>query len=188
MRRTLRNWLAGAALATALVASAPAQAALVVESYRVTGSGFTDLFGLTAPPFATADVRFTLNFDRALQYVGSTSGITLNNSTLPLTSALGFSYSPITGTIFVGGNSAGVAGFTTLADDFAIVANIANPATPTAFSIGYTTAATPGSLFASFGSIAPVPEPATWAMMMFGFGAVGATMRRRRNRPGLALT
>ena len=26
----------------------------------------------------------------------------------------------------------------------------------------------------------PVPEPATWAMMLFGFGAVGYSLRRRR--------
>jgi hypothetical protein len=29
-------------------------------------------------------------------------------------------------------------------------------------------------------SVAPVPEPGTWAMMLIGFGAVGAAMRRRR--------
>ncbi|MBU1378659.1 MAG: PEPxxWA-CTERM sorting domain-containing protein [Alphaproteobacteria bacterium] len=29
-------------------------------------------------------------------------------------------------------------------------------------------------------SSVPVPEPATWAMMILGFGGVGATMRRRR--------
>jgi hypothetical protein len=28
--------------------------------------------------------------------------------------------------------------------------------------------------------ISPVPEPATWGMMLIGFGAVGASMRRRR--------
>ena len=28
--------------------------------------------------------------------------------------------------------------------------------------------------------IAEVPEPATWAMMILGFGGVGAMMRRRR--------
>lgn len=30
-------------------------------------------------------------------------------------------------------------------------------------------------------SFSPVPEPAAWAMMLFGFGAVGFAMRRRRN-------
>ena len=32
----------------------------------------------------------------------------------------------------------------------------------------------------------PVPEPATWAMMLLGFGAVGFTMRRRRIVPATA--
>ncbi len=31
-------------------------------------------------------------------------------------------------------------------------------------------------------SIAPVPEPATWAMMLLGFAGIGAVMRRRRRR------
>ncbi len=33
------------------------------------------------------------------------------------------------------------------------------------------------------GSIGVVPEPATWAMMIMGFGAVGAVIRRRRLVP-----
>lgn len=32
--------------------------------------------------------------------------------------------------------------------------------------------------------VPPVPEPATWAMMLLGFGAAGMMMRRRR-RPGI---
>jgi hypothetical protein len=32
----------------------------------------------------------------------------------------------------------------------------------------------------NLGTTAAVPEPATWAMMLFGFGAVGFGMRRRR--------
>ena len=32
----------------------------------------------------------------------------------------------------------------------------------------------------SFGQTAAVPEPATWALMLMGFGAVGFSMRRRR--------
>jgi hypothetical protein len=30
-----------------------------------------------------------------------------------------------------------------------------------------------------------VPEPATWAMMLMGFGATGVAMRRSRRRKGL---
>jgi hypothetical protein len=32
------------------------------------------------------------------------------------------------------------------------------------------------------GFLSPVPEPSTWAMMLFGFGAVGFAMRRRRQK------
>jgi len=32
-------------------------------------------------------------------------------------------------------------------------------------------------------SVAAVPEPATWAMMLLGFGAIGFTMRRRKDLP-----
>jgi len=31
-------------------------------------------------------------------------------------------------------------------------------------------------------TVAPVPEPATWAMMIFGFGAAGVAMRRSRKK------
>lgn len=37
-------------------------------------------------------------------------------------------------------------------------------------------------------ALAPVPEPTTWAMMIAGFGLVGAAMRRRKQtRPGAGL-
>lgn len=32
----------------------------------------------------------------------------------------------------------------------------------------------------SFGTVAAVPEPGTWALMLLGFGAIGYSMRRRR--------
>jgi PEP-CTERM motif len=38
------------------------------------------------------------------------------------------------------------------------------------------------------GGPSPVPEPATWAMMILGFGAAGAAVRASRKRQFLALT
>lgn len=38
----------------------------------------------------------------------------------------------------------------------------------------------------SVSSVAAVPEPATWAMMLLGFGAIGASMRRRRRVTAIA--
>ena len=35
-------------------------------------------------------------------------------------------------------------------------------------------------------AMAAVPEPATWAMMMVGFGAAGFVMRRRKPRPSVS--
>ena len=41
--------------------------------------------------------------------------------------------------------------------------------------------------YAQIGSGAPaVPEPATWAMMLIGFGGIGFAMRARRRQPTLA--
>jgi hypothetical protein len=52
--------------------------------------------------------------------------------------------------------------------------------TDTHFNFGLSNAA----LFSTGG---PVPEPATWAMMLLGFGGIGMAMRRsRRGKPALA--
>jgi opacity protein-like surface antigen len=41
------------------------------------------------------------------------------------------------------------------------------------------------SHIAFFGTPGVVPEPATWAMMIAGFGLVGGAMRRRQTRPAI---
>ncbi len=43
-----------------------------------------------------------------------------------------------------------------------------------------------GNAFAFTGKVGAVPEPATWGMMILGFGAMGAAMRRRRTTVSFA--
>lgn len=45
---------------------------------------------------------------------------------------------------------------------------------------------TGGSPFTPTSPTAPVPEPSTWMMMLFGFGIVGFALRSRRRRPAFA--
>lgn len=40
----------------------------------------------------------------------------------------------------------------------------------------------PATLTITRAAVAAVPEPGTWAMMLLGFGAIGASMRRRRHQ------
>jgi hypothetical protein len=54
------------------------------------------------------------------------------------------------------------------------------------YSLGTGGNAAPGNVLLGGLAMTPVPEPGTWAMMLLGFGAVGAAMRR--NRKKLALT
>ena len=57
-----------------------------------------------------------------------------------------------------------------------------------ALSFGTGTFGGGNDFFKAWGStdagVPPIPEPATWAMMLLGFGAAGFALRRRR-RPAL---
>jgi uncharacterized protein (TIGR03118 family) len=50
----------------------------------------------------------------------------------------------------------------------------------------YFTAGLNGEQDGLFGSLSAVPEPSSWALMLFGFGVIGAGMRRRRGGKALA--
>jgi hypothetical protein len=58
----------------------------------------------------------------------------------------------------------------------------------TNYTLGGTFTTQDGSVAqrANFAPVAAVPEPATWAMMLMGFGAMGVSLRRRRKLTNIA--
>jgi len=128
------------------------------QGYLVTGEGFptsSDAPGTTAPnsdPF----YNLTLNFSNGASLTGT--------------------YTP-TGNIFNGGTSALLDGVLYTLSDFSWTRDRGN--TVQAFTA--TPGGDPNDYHGNFQLTAAVPEPATWAMMLAGFGMLGFALRRRHS-------
>jgi len=210
--KTRDGLIAIVAASAALVAMAPAQAATVTETYDFTLGNFVDPFAGATAPVSTVTASFTLTFDPTVSYSNETSGITVNALNLTLDSAVGFStYPGATPTdpyfISIGGIENGAGDVFGGTNDFVLQLEFANeaslgsptlplcsdpgyfcgPAPADSYASGYTSSGYPNSFFAATSaSVAAVPEPATWAMMLVGFGGLGAAMRSRRKQSAAA--
>jgi hypothetical protein len=86
-------------------------------------------------------------------------------------------------------SSAGIGVLTGTSDSGTLSLNFASPL-PTSitlsdFLLKYQSIGPDGA--SALGRPTSVPEPATWAMMLLGFGGIGMAMRRRRSKQGGAL-
>ena len=188
----MRKLLIALAGATALTAASAANAALTIGTAGGTNG--------TVTPTVTS--TSTLEFDTTNGTAGSyssffqfnsdifNSGVfTATASTNPLGgttvtmlqlftggTVLAGVYTP--GTLVIGGSASGSSNSLTL-DNVTLTPN-----TNYTFVYSGTLGKTPGNISGN-GAFAVVPEPATWALMLLGFGGMGMAMRRRR-RPALA--
>jgi hypothetical protein len=164
--------LAGVA---ALSITAPAHAAVVTTNYGFTGSAGSGTFTLSCDNPASFFGSCTLDtFDFML---GSTLFTTVNTGIQR--QVVGLSVQAYV----IGGTVSGVTGVNAVAgaDDFFFALS------PSGFTgtntLTYFIAGNPGlsqaQITISEAQTSPVPEPATWAMMLLGFGVIGFEMRRR---------
>ena len=170
--------LAIAAAAACVLGSSAANAALAVTTQNLVISGSTGFYNGTVT--CAADVTrcaFTTNYNFVapvgfnIQSADITTTFTTPNQDIDFTSVLlnGAAFTLVSGEPTDRGS---ILNQPLLANNTLQVNGLAGTAAgaDAAFS---------GTL--SFARVAPVPEPATWAMMLVGFGAVGFGMRRRQS-------
>ena len=174
--------------AAALIAGygASAHADPVTRIYKFTATDFSSIIdpGVVSP-YTTVTGQFTLTFDPLVSQSEGTDGITLDSLSIPLGSAVAFRYDYISvfdvGVIQIGGSQNGVAGTGGIDDDFALSFQWTGNGPPHFGGFNYSNGSVfPNEVFvAGSGSVQAVPEPASWALMLAGFGMIGGTLRRR---------
>jgi hypothetical protein len=201
--KSMEHGLAALAAAGLVLSAGAAEAALITRTYAFSFTDFVTALGATPPPLSELSGRVTLTFDDAVSFSNQTTGITLNDYVGPvLGSALAFSSSGVPGAshgMSIGGLATGSTLVTSGNGDFVIQIRFAdagfdNPFLPTCgdgfncgsagpavLPSGYSIAGQSGGWLAQTGSISlAVPEPSSWALMLMGFGGLGAALRARR--------
>lgn len=194
----MKKLLAAAAFA-AMSFAAPAQAAVVTQTYEFTAGGFQMLPGEVASivPNDTFSGSFTLTYDDEVQVFSQNEGrgLLVDSFTSNLPFAVGpvyFLYSPSLNALTLGAN--GYAGSQShQTNDFTLHLFVDASGVVTSNFAPFAQVSREGvfgirkaSNFSVTAVTGAVPEPGTWAMMLLGFGAIGASMRRRRRVSAIA--
>ena len=172
----MRKLVLGLVGATALAISSAAGAAVTIDSSTMVTDGPAVVGDTTTIGFTEANLS-TPTFTENLVFTNTLAG--LYSITLTTSSpAIDFTSAVITGL-------GGPFGLVEISDD-GITEFWRLPAPITLGAAQYTLTidgnnSGAGSLGGSITIRPAVPEPATWAMMLIGFGAVGFAMRRRRH-------
>ncbi len=165
--------LSGAVLAASIMTSAPAAAADFIFDFQTN----TPLIGGPASgsgTITTDDVTFSsrgFTAQRIIAIVGTFNGSTITGLATPF-GANNLYY--VTGPTFVDGSGLG---FRTAAGTNV---NLFFQGSGGRYRVNTTGPFTSSFVNATSSAAAAVPEPATWGLMILGFGVVGASLRRRR--------
>jgi hypothetical protein len=189
--RNAHKWLTLAAAGTALTFAAPANAAItflgLFDGTDCSGQGgFSNCY---AYPGGTQQGPIDLGSPVIVKYEGTSGDLDEISTNFPSidgsefvvdyfgdTNVLEFHYTP-------GADDPAVHFFTIKQSDGFALFHDSDPITWGSFDLDDYFPDNPGYSHISFfdSSTPPVPEPATWALMLLGFGAIGWGMRRRNS-------
>ena len=190
MKTKLKGLLLAAIVAAGLPASA--NAALISREYSLDASRFVPQFEFSLPnPVDPVSLDFRLDFDNSADIEATTVGLTLLSFNLPY--GVEYSYISAIDHLTIGTNLAGPASCFNSKDSFCNFIREATSLAP--YTIGFSQVTSSQHIwnaevysldFEDVGRGGAVPEPATWALMILGFGAAGARLRRRALRGSIA--
>jgi hypothetical protein len=166
-----------AALAACWVSTAAA--ATITETYAFTATGLQPTSGSVASPVSPISGSFTVTFDPTVAVYDVTTGVTLNALNIPLASPISFSFTPF-GELAFGGLASGVSAVSQGEGDFELAIFQPLSTAPIFGGFFYSEAGAQTAWATGTGSIAVVPEPGTWALMLVGFLGLGAAIRAKR--------
>lgn len=176
------------ACASLSLGAASADATVITKTYSFEATGFQPAQDGTVSPSPTVTGSFTVTFDTAQDAHNQTTGIALNTLSIPYRPQLSFDYLASLDFLRIGAGDDNAL-VSSLISDFALTVGGASTASHggglTSFLF---TNASPNHFFqADIVRVADVaapgvPEPATWALMLSGFGLAGAGIRRRGYR------
>ena len=172
----------GMAAAVVVGCSAQAEAAATTRLYTVTATDFVNSFG-TPTPVDPVQISFRLRLDPAVEVSETETEIALVSSNLQIDGGLSYDhYVTPSDYLDVGGTISGLYGQLGGTNDFLLSLNGLAGGHPTFFGLSYRQTGLRGGFRSQTGSVtvADVPEPGAWALMLSGFGGIGATLRRRR--------
>ena len=180
----IRMLLAGALCAVASMQAASSEAALVTRSYE----GSAD-FGAAFAGLVTFAVTLTFDtdtetIDAAVDAYSSSSGLASFNPASVVFTRRKLAPADLFYNIAVGGSAFG-AEAAGVNDFFFKFADLPNSPVVSIYYDGVFVPGTGSAVIVSTST--PVPEPATWGMMLIGFGALGGAMRSARSRKRTAL-
>jgi hypothetical protein len=178
--------------------AASAQASVIARTFDLTASDFIQVFGSDlTPPTDPVHLNFTLNFNNSANIGTTTTGLTVNMFDLPYSAE--FQYfaatdsialaTDLTGPATCGAGHATFCTFIHNATSNAPTVNFFQNSLPTSPAFNVWRADTFAIKFADripVGIDGGIPEPAAWALMLIGFGGIGASLRAARRKAGAA--
>lgn len=162
--------------AVALLAAQSASAAVITVNGAFTATDWGVYFGSPSAPIDPLYLTYSATFDDALTYEADTSILTIISTNIPY--AMTFSYGTVFSTIVLA--TVGASGSCTHSEE-SFCAFISDFATGTPSFVEQSPAGGGGWVAGTITGGGVVPELASWAMMIAGFGLVGSALRRRKS-------